>query len=102
MAIVIFGWGGGKATDLGEVAPGICRNCSNNVFFHHVMSKKAFRLYFVPIVPYGTRQHLLCPVCEHGAELAGAQCEQATAFRSRTVAWRLRTVDDGDYLASVR
>jgi len=99
---IVFGWGGGKATDLGEVAPGICRNCSNNVFFHSVTSKKAVRLYFVPVIPYGVRDYLLCPVCEHGAELIGPERERAKAFQSRTVAWRRHAVSDEDYLASVR
>jgi hypothetical protein len=101
VAIVIFGWGGGKAVDEGEVAPGICLNCSNNVFFHSVTSRKAFRLYFIPLIPYGGRHFLLCPVCEHGMELHDAELEQAKSIQSRTVAWRRRTVSDEDYLASV-
>jgi len=99
---VIFGWGGGKATDLGEVAPGVCRTCNNNVFFHYVISKKAFSLYFVKVASYGTHHYLLCPICSHGMELVGMQQAQAKAIQQRTVAWRARTLPDQGYLASLK
>jgi hypothetical protein len=47
---VIFGFGPGHPEDLGEVAPCVCPNCHNQVFLHHVRSKKSVRLYFVPVV----------------------------------------------------
>jgi hypothetical protein len=34
--MVIFGFGPGKQEDLGEIAPSVCPNCLNQVFFHHV------------------------------------------------------------------
>ena len=52
--VVIFGFGAGSPEDQGEVAPYVCPNCHNQVFLHHVRSKKSVRLYFVPVVPYGT------------------------------------------------
>ena len=99
---IIFGWGGGKATDLGEVAPGICPNCNNNVFFHYVTSKKAFRLYFVPVASYGMHHYLLCPICSQGMELVGIQRAQAKAIQQRTVAWRTGALPAQEYLSSVR
>jgi hypothetical protein len=59
--MVIFGFGPGKQEDLGEVAPVVCPNCHNQVLLHHVRSKKRFSLYFVPVVPYGTDDYLVCP-----------------------------------------
>jgi len=38
--VVIFGFGAGSPEDQGEVAPCICPNCHNDVFLHHVRSKK--------------------------------------------------------------
>ena len=46
--VVIFGFGPGSPEDLGEVALGVGPNCHNQVFLHHVRSKKPVRLYFVP------------------------------------------------------
>jgi hypothetical protein len=36
--VLLFGFGPGKAEDLGEVAPIACRNCHNEVFLHYVRS----------------------------------------------------------------
>ena len=71
--VLLFGFGPGEAKDLGEVAPVTCPNCHNNVFLHHLQSKKAVRLYFVPVVPYGTDEYLLCPICNRGLQLKDGQ-----------------------------
>ena len=65
----VFGFGPGKQEDLGEVAPTACPNCHNQVFLHHVQSKKSVRLYFVPVVPYGTDHYLICPICSRGLQV---------------------------------
>src|SRR4029077_5652454 len=71
--VVIFGFGPGSPDDQGEVAPCVCPNCHNQVFLHHVRSKKSVRLYFVPVVPYGTDNYLVCPVCSQGLQVSDAQ-----------------------------
>ena len=81
--VVIFGFGRGKQEDLGEVAPGMCPNCHNQVYLHHVRSKKSVRLYFVPVVPYGTDDYLVCPVCSRGLQLSKKQLPQ---HQPRTIA----------------
>jgi hypothetical protein len=63
----------GHSEDLGEIAPCVCPNCHNQVFLHHVRSKKSVRLYFVPVVPYGTDDCLVCPVCSRGLQVSHAQ-----------------------------
>ena len=79
--VVIFGFGAGKQEDQGEVAPGVCPNCHNQVFLHHVRSKKSVRLYFVPVVPYGTDNYLVCPICSRGLQLNGGQLPAVRAGR---------------------
>jgi hypothetical protein len=69
--MVIFGWGGGKLKDRGAVWPAVCPNCHNQVLFHYTTVNKSFRLYFVPIIPYGTKHYLMCPICSKGRELSG-------------------------------
>ena len=64
--VVIFGFGAGKQEDLGETVQTVCPNCNNQVALHHVRSKKSVRLYFVPVVPYGTDDYLVCPICSRG------------------------------------
>jgi zinc-ribbon family len=77
--VVIFGFGPGSPEDQGEVAPCACPNCHNQVFLHHIRSKKSVRLYFVPVVPYGTDDYLVCPVCSRGLQISGAQLPHVPA-----------------------
>jgi len=99
--VVIFGFGPGKQEDLGEVAPGVCPNCHNQVFLHHVRSKKSVRLYFVPVVPYGTDDYLVCPVCSRGLQLSNAQLPHVRSMTHATGSFRAGRLTQAQYLAQV-
>jgi uncharacterized protein YbaR (Trm112 family) len=81
--VVIFGFGPGSPEDQGEVAPHVCPNCHNQVFLHHIRSKKSVRLYFVPVVPYGTDDYLVCPVCSRGLQVSAAQLRHVRTMSTR-------------------
>lgn len=100
--MLIFGFGPGKAEDLGEVAPGSCPNCHNQVWFHHVRSKKSVRLYFVPVVPYGTDEYLLCPVCTRGLQIGEPQRPAVQSMANATKAYRARRLTDEQYAAQTQ
>jgi len=97
--VVIFGFGPGKEKDLGEVAPTVCPNCHNQVFLHHVQSKKSMRLYFVPVVPYGTDDYLMCPVCSRGLQLTRGQLPHLRSMSRATAAFRAGRLPEAQYLA---
>jgi Short C-terminal domain len=99
--VVIFGFGPGKQEDLGEVAPAVCPNCHNQVFLHHVRSKKSVRLYFVPVVPYGTDDYLVCPVCSRGLQISSAQLPHVRSMTHATGSFRARRLTQAQYLAQV-
>jgi Short C-terminal domain/zinc-ribbon family len=99
--VVIFGFGPGKQEDLGEVAPIVCPNCHNQVFLHHVRSKKSVRLYFVPVVPYGTDDYLICPICSHGLQISQAQLPHLRSMASAAAAFRAGRLTEAQYLAQV-
>ena len=90
--VLIFGWGAGKGEDLGEVAPCVCPNCNNQVFLHHVQSKKKVSLYFVPVVPYGTDHYLVCPVCSRGLQISSPQLSTVRSMTNATRAFRLSLI----------
>jgi uncharacterized protein YbaR (Trm112 family) len=100
--VLIFGFGPGKAQDLGEVAPSVCPNCHNQVFLHHVQSKKSVRLYFVPVVPYGTDEYLLCPVCTQGLQISEAQRPYVQSMVNATKSYRARRLTEEQYVAQVQ
>jgi hypothetical protein len=97
--VVIFGFGAGSPDDQGEVAAAVCPNCHNQVFFHHVRSKKSVRLYFVPVVPYGTDDYLVCPVCSRGLQVSSGQLPQVRSMSRATAAFRARRLPPDQYLA---
>ena len=97
--VVIFGFGPGSPEDQGEVAPCVCPNCHNQVFLHHVRSKKSVRLYFVPVVPYGTDDYLVCPVCSRGLQLSGPQLPRVRSMSAATASFRAGRVSEAGYMA---
>jgi hypothetical protein len=52
-------------------------------------SNKAFRLFFVPIIPYGKKHYLMCPTCNKGRQLDAAGV--ALVPRAMEVTGRFRT-----------
>jgi hypothetical protein len=99
LMVVVFGFGPGSPEDQGEVAPCVCPNCHNQVFLHHVRSKKSVRLYFVPVVPYGTDDYLVCPVCSRGLQVSGAQLPHVRSMSSATAAFRAGRLSQAGYMA---
>ena len=99
--VVIFGFGAGSPEDQGEVAPCVCPNCHNQVFLHHVRSKKSVRLYFVPVVPYGTDDYLVCPVCSRGLQLSSVQLRHVRSMSSATASFRSGRLPQAQYMAQV-
>ena len=99
--LVIFGFGRDQTDDQGEVAPGVCPNCHNQVFLHHVRSKKHVSLYFVPVVPYGTEDYLVCPVCSRGLQLSSAQLPYVRSMSGATASFRRRRLPEARYMAQV-
>ena len=101
LMVVIFGFGPGSPEDQGEVAPCVCPNCHNQVFLHHVRSKKSVRLYFVPVVPYGTDDYLVCPVCSRGLQVSDAQLRHVRSMSSVTASFRAGRIPQARYMAQV-
>ena len=99
--VVIFGFGAGSPEDQGEVAPCVCPNCHNQVFLHHVRSKKSVRLYFVPVVPYGTDNYLVCPVCSQGLQVSDAQLRHVRSMSRATASFRTGRLPQARYMAQV-
>jgi len=97
--VVIFGFGAGSPEDQGEVAPCVCPNCHNQVFLHHIRSKKSVRLYFVPVVPYGTDDYLVCPVCSRGLQLSDAQLRHVRSMSAATKSFRTGRLNQAGYTA---
>jgi hypothetical protein len=69
------------------------------VFLHYVRSKKSVRLYFVPVVPYGTDNYLVCPVCSRGLQVSDAQLRHIRPMSSATASFRAGRLSQARYMA---
>jgi hypothetical protein len=97
--VVIFGFGAGQPEDQGEAVATVCPNCHNQVVLHHVRSKKKVSLYFVPVVPYGTDDYLVCPVCSRGMQLNRTQLPHVAPMKRATASFRAGRLSGADYAA---
>jgi hypothetical protein len=97
--VLIFGWGRGPVDDRGEVAPTRCPNCHNDVVLHEIHSTKRVSLFFVPVMPYGTDEYLVCPVCGHGLQIRPEHHTAVAGMRAATGAFRAGSITPVDYRA---
>ena len=65
----IFGWGNRYTKDFGSTLIQTCSICSQENYFHLVRVGDWFDLFFIPIFPYNTEYHLMCPNCEGALKL---------------------------------
>ena len=57
------------------------------------------RLYFVPVVPYGTDDYLVCPVCSRGLQIASARMRHIRSMSDATAAFRAGRLTQARYMA---
>ena len=69
------------------------------MFLRYVRSKKSVRLYVVPVVPYGTDNYLVCPVCSRGLQVSGTQLRHLRSMSSATASFRAGRLSPARYLA---
>lgn len=99
--VLIFGWGNGRAEDRGEIVPVRCPNCHNDVVLHEIRSTKRISLYFVPVMPYGADEYLVCPICGRGLQIRPEHRVAVDAMRAATTAMRRGTLPEPSYRTQI-
>jgi hypothetical protein len=57
------------------------------------------RLYFVPVVPYGTDNYLVCPVCSRGLQVSDTRLRHVRSMSSATASFRAGRLSQARYMA---
>mgnify|MGYP001822907399 CR=1 FL=1 len=98
----LFGWGHRTFNERGPTVPANCPNCSNETWLHMISYKTWFTLFFIPVIPYESKNLLLCPVCSQGLELQGEQVEQAKHLNGKATAFLAEEISETEFQAAAQ
>ena len=98
----IFGWGRQTNKEFGPTVLIECPNCNNTKFWILVKRRTWFTFFFIPVIPFSSKDFLLCPVCEHGLELDDSQMDRALQLNVLTRKFLQDELGETEYLASDR
>jgi hypothetical protein len=65
---ILFGFGKPTVQYLGSAGIRLCPRCRNQKEWSHLRMRTWFTLFFIPIIPYKTRNVSVCPVCAYEVE----------------------------------
>jgi hypothetical protein len=100
--VVIFGWGRRTFHHAGPVLYQWCRNCSNSNWFYLVTVRRWLTLFFIPVIPYQRQHMLICPVCNRGLNLAGAELQWAKSLNQLAVLYTTNAISGDEYMRRLR
>ena len=95
----IFGWGHQTTNDRGPTVPAHCPNCDNDTWLHFLSFRTWFTLFFIPVIPYESKNLLLCPICSAGLELSGAAVEKAQRLNDAARAFQQNQIGEQEFAA---
>jgi hypothetical protein len=99
--MIIWGFGGSKLNDRGAVWPAMCPNCHNNVLLHHVTTHATFSLFFIPLIPYDRKHHLMCPICRKSIQFDKSELPRIEAGKQLLVRARLGQIGETEYMSEL-
>lgn len=93
----LFGWGHRTKKDYGQTLPMVCPNCNNKCFWKLLHIKTWFSLFFIPVIPYESKNYLLCEVCSQGIELKESQIGKAKEANELTLSFLNKAISEDQY-----
>jgi hypothetical protein len=100
--VIIFGWGRRTFHHAGPVLYQWCRNCSNSNWFYLVAVRRWLTLFFIPVIPYERRHALICPVCNRGRDLSGAELQWAKSLNQLALQYTNKTISGDEYMRRLK
>jgi hypothetical protein len=100
--VIIFGWGRRTFHHAGPVLYQWCRNCSNSNWFYLVAVRRWLTLFFIPVIPYERRHMLICPVCNRGMNLSGAELQRAKSLNQLALQFTNNEINGDEYMRRLR
>ena len=98
--LLIFGMRN-RAHQHGPCVAATCPRCHNEVVLQYVVVTRWFTLFFLPVIPFGRRRVLVCPICSWQREVPAKSEPLALEMIGITSSWKAQQLDDAEYARRV-
>jgi hypothetical protein len=98
--LLIFGMRN-RAHEHGPCVAATCPRCHNAVALSYVVVTRWFTLFFIPVIPFGRRRMLLCPICGWQREVTRQAEPLALEMIGITSQWKAHQLSDDEYARRV-
>jgi len=90
-------WGHRKVKSFGPTFKHHCNHCDNDIFLELYKISTWFTLFFIPIFPYETYYHLICPICKYSFELDKAKFKELKPLAELNMSFINGLISEGEY-----
>lgn len=81
----------------GPCVAATCPRCHNEVMLTYLVVTRWFTLFFIPLIPFGRRRMLVCPICSWQREVPAKLEALALEMIGITASWKAKQLDDTEY-----
>ena len=81
----------------GPCVAATCPRCHNEVVLEYAVVTRWFTLFFIPVIPFGRRRVLVCPICSWQREVPVKSEPLALEMIGITASWKAQQLDDAEY-----
>jgi hypothetical protein len=98
--LLIFGMRN-RAHQHGPCVAASCPRCHNEVVLSYLVVTRWFTLFFVPLIPFGRRRMLICPICSWQRQATREAEPLALEMIGITAHWQAHELADDEYARRV-
>jgi len=98
--LLIFGMRN-RAHQHGPCVAASCPRCHNEVVLSYLVVTRWFTLFFVPLIPFGRRRMLICPICSWQREVPKESEHVVLEMIDITRQWQAHQLADTEYAQRV-
>jgi hypothetical protein len=98
--LIIFGMRN-RAHQHGPCVAATCPRCHNEVVLAYLVVTRWFTLFFLPVIPFGRKRLLVCPICSWQREVDVKSEQLALEMIKITASWKAGQLSDDEYARRV-
>jgi hypothetical protein len=94
--LIIFGMRN-RAHEHGPCVAATCPRCHNEVVLSYFVVTRWFTLFFIPVIPFGRKRMLRCPICGWTREVTKEAEPLTIEMVGITTRWKQHQLSDAEY-----